>query len=188
MFSTELNLIKNEKIKEAGVILVKKLPSYFYDIPASSTGKYHPKYTCGKMGLYRHVKAAVKIASSLLELEMYSKIFTLEEKDLIILALILHDGFKKGITEEKYTRFDHPIIMKDFIISMKNELPIPEQTVEKLASLVETHMGQWINDFNGNEVLKKPVDKAQKFVHMCDYLASRKFLNVEFDANNEIID
>ena len=78
--------------------------------------------------------------------------------------------------------------MKDFIISMKNELPIPEQTVEKLASLVETHMGQWINDFNGNEVLKKPVDKAQKFVHMCDYLASRKFLNVEFDANNEIID
>ena len=45
MFSTELNLIKNEKIKEAGIILVKKLPSYFYDIPASSTGKYHPKYT-----------------------------------------------------------------------------------------------------------------------------------------------
>lgn len=188
MFDFELNLIKNNKIKESGKLLVSMLPEYFYSIAASSTGKYHPKYTCGEMGLYKHVKVAVKIANSLLELEMYNKIFSSDEQDLIILALTLHDGFKKGIKEEKYTRFDHPIIMKDFIINNKDNLPMENDLTIKLASLIETHMGQWVYDYKGNEVLKKPVDRCQKFVHMCDYLASRKFLNVEFDENNEIID
>ena len=187
-FSRELEYINSDKVKKACQEMIKLLPDYFFEIPASSTGKYHPEYALGEGGLLRHSKAAARIGHELLEDPSIGDKYTALEKDLMIMLLMLHDGLKNGLTHEKYTRFDHPIIMKDFIISMKNELPIPEQTVEKLASLVETHMGQWINDFNGNEVLKKPVDKAQKFVHMCDYLASRKFLNVEFDANNEIID
>ena len=48
-------------------------------------------------------------------------------------------------------------------------------------------MGQWNTDFNGNEVLQKPKTKYQRFVHMCDYLAAQKFININFDENNEII-
>ena len=48
-------------------------------------------------------------------------------------------------------------------------------------------MGPWTKDYKGNEVLPKPVNKYQKFVHMCDYLASRKFLNINF-KENEIVD
>ena len=48
-------------------------------------------------------------------------------------------------------------------------------------------MGQWNVDYNGNEVLPKPHNKYQRFVHMCDFLASKKFLEVEFDENNNII-
>ena len=44
-------------------------------------------------------------------------------------------------------------------------------------------MGPWTTDFNGNEILETPKDKYQRFVHMCDYLASRKFLNVKFEGN-----
>ena len=36
-------------------------------------------------------------------------------------------------------------------------------------------------------VLPKPINKYQRFVHMCDFLASRKFLNTKFN-NNDIID
>ena len=46
---------------------------------------------------------------------------------------------------------------------------------------------QWNKDnYTNKEILPKPVTKLQRFVHMCDYLASRKFLDVQFE-NNEII-
>ena len=45
-------------------------------------------------------------------------------------------------------------------------------------------MGIWNKDFNDNEVLPIPKDKYERFVHMCDYLSSKKFINVEFDDVN----
>ena len=39
-------------------------------------------------------------------------------------------------------------------------------------------------DYDGNEVLEKPKTKYQNFVHMCDFLASRKCILVPFDDNN----
>jgi hypothetical protein len=187
-FKTELALIKNDNIKKSGEILVSLLPKYFFDIPASSTLKYHPKYTTGKMGLYKHVKSAVRIAQELLVLEMYQNIFTSDEQDLIILAIILHDGFKKGLIEEEYTRIDHPIIMANFILENKDKLFLDDNQLKILTDAIKTHMGQWIYDRNNNKILDKPTTKVQKFVHLCDYLASRKFLNVDFDENYEIID
>ncbi len=188
MFQTELNYIKNERIKNAGIYLVAKIPEYFYTIPASSTQKYHPKYTTGSDGLYKHTKAAVKIAHELLVLDMYKKIFTEDEQDILILSLILHDGLKKGVTNEKYTRFDHPILMSKYVMSFKSELSLTDEEITMLCDNIKCHMGQWNCDYQGNEVLEVPRSRYQKFVHLCDYLASRKFLNVEFDENNEIID
>ena len=55
-----------------------------------------------------------------------------------------------------------------------------------LGDVIKTHMGVWTTDYNGNEVLEKPKTKYQNFVHMCDYLASRKCLLVPFDKDNKI--
>ena len=52
--------------------------------------------------------------------------------------------------------------------------------------MISSHMGPWNQDFNGNEVLPKPSNKFQRFVHMCDYLASRKVIDVKFDSDNNI--
>ena len=43
-----------------------------------------------------------------------------ETKDLMIASLILHDGLKKGIEEERYTRFDHPLIIGDYLKGNKD--------------------------------------------------------------------
>ena len=44
-------------------------------------------------------------------------------------------------------------------------------------------MGIWTKDKEtGKEVLKVPKTKAQLFVHMCDYLASRKIIEVDITA------
>lgn len=42
-------------------------------------------------------------------------------------------------------------------------------------------VGQWNTVRYSKVVLPTPKTKYQKFVHLCDYLASRKFLEVNFN-------
>lgn len=184
VFEKELNYIKKDEFKNNAKKLLEMLPDYFYEIPASSTGKYHPKYALGIGGLVRHTKVAVKIANELLNLESIGKDYSEDEKDLIIISLLIHDGLKSGLTHEKYTRFDHPLLISKFVITNKDKLTFSDEEINYICSNVETHMGQWNIDYNGNEILEKPTSKSQIFVHMCDYLASRKFLEVPFNNND----
>lgn len=185
-FSKELEYIKSEKIKNACQKMIELLPDYFFEVPASSTGKYHPEYALGEGGLLRHTKAAVRIAYELLNDPCIGDKYTQDEKDLMIMALILHDGLKSGLNHEKYTRFDHPILISDYIMDNEEELGLEVEEIEFLCDAVKTHMGSWTTDYNGVEVLEKPKTKYQNFVHMCDYLASRKCLLVPFDKNDDI--
>ena len=153
IYITELNYIKNDDIRYSTLEMIKLLPEYIFHEAASSTGKYHPKYTLGDGGLVRHTKAATRFAYELLNNPLIGDKYTDTEKDLMYMGIILHDGLKRGLNEEKYTRFDHPILI----------------------------------DYNGNEVLEKPKNKYQNFVHMCDFLASRKAILFEFDSDNNII-
>ena len=61
VFEQELKYLKTDKVRKACEVMIEKLPDYFFEIPASSTGKYHPEYATGKGGLLRHTKAAVRI-------------------------------------------------------------------------------------------------------------------------------
>ena len=187
-FSKELSYINDEKIKNSLILILKELPDYWFSVPASSTGKYHPKYALGEGGLLRHSKAAMRIGYELLENPTIGDKYTRHEKDLMLLALLVHDGLKSGNPQEKYTRFDHPILMANFIIDNKDKFELNDEDANFVADVIKTHMGPWIEDYNGNVVLEKPKTKYQNFVHMCDYLASKKCLLVPFNDNNEIED
>ena len=50
-FNKEYNYIKDNKKREDLKYLVSNLPDYFFEIPASSTGKYHPKFASTENGL-----------------------------------------------------------------------------------------------------------------------------------------
>lgn len=181
VFENELNLIKDEKLRDFITECLEAAPDYFYTMPASTTGKYHPAYSLGEGGLVRHTKAAVKIANDLLSIEMYSKLA--EHSDEIIAALIMHDSVKKGMDGEAYTTSDHPLQASKLIKEVANRKGVYDpQKIQFICSLVETHMGQWTKDFKtGVEVLDKPKTAEQKFVHQCDYLASRKYLTVDLE-------
>ncbi len=187
-FKKELNYIKNPKIRNSCKTMIELLPDYFFEIPASSTGKYHPEFTLGTAGLVRHVKAAVIIARDLLENPAIGDKYTRDEKDLMLMALILHDGLKSGLTHNRYTQFDHPTLIKNYIMDNKDKLELTDAELKFVGKVIESHMGPWNKDYNGNEVLPVPKTKYENFVHMCDYLASRKYLNIKFDNNNEIIE
>jgi len=179
IFKTELAYIKNPKIKEFTEKVLLEVPEYFFSIPASSTGRYHPSFSIGEGGLLRHVKAAVRIAVDILSLEMFNK-YTEDEKDIIISTLILHDCAKSGIPGGKYSVTEHPLIMADFIASKEKFTSLLEKNVlDKILNCIRTHMGEFNKDYKTKrEVLPKPKSKLENIVHLADYLSSRKY----FDA------
>ena len=187
LFLDELELIKDENLADSLLAILDILPKYWFTEAASSTGKYHPEYALGEGGLLRHSKAAMRIGYELLMDPCIGDKYTDREKDLMLMSLLVHDGLKLGLPKEKYTRFDHPILMADFIMKNRKDLNLSEEDAKFMGDVIKTHMGPWITDYNGNEVLEKPKTKYQTFVHMCDYLASRKCLLVPFDDINNII-
>ena len=185
-FLEEISYIKNDKIKKALIYMINKLPDYFFIVPAASTGKYHPMYASGEGGLLRHTKAAVRIAYELLNDPAIGDKYTSDEQDLMLMGLLLHDGLKLGKEESKYTKFDHPILMANYIEEEKDNLELTDSERKLVMDVIKTHMGPWTTDYDGNEVLEKPKTKYQNFVHMCDYLASRKCILIPFDENDNI--
>lgn len=176
-FTKEISYIKNESKRRDIEYLINLLPDYFFTIPASSSGKYHPKFASTNNGLVKHTKAAVRIAYDLFETVNN---FTDDDKDLIIMALVLHDGLKKGLEEEQYTRFDHPLLVSKLIMENASNLEMDIDDVRKMCTLIESHMGKW-NKSNYTKVeLPVPTTEMQRFVHRCDFLASRQYLNIRF--------
>jgi hypothetical protein len=176
-FTKEISYVKDDVKRKDLEYLINLLPDYFFLIPASSTGLYHPKFAATKSGLVKHTKVAVKIAYDLFETVNN---FTDSDKDLIIMSLILHDGLKKGIEEEKYTRFDHPLLMSKLIMENVSNLEMDINDVRKMCMLIESHMGKWNTNKYSKVELPLPTSEIQRFVHRCDYLASRNYLNVRF--------
>lgn len=183
LFKIELGFISSPEIKEFAIDMLSKLPEYFFTIPASSTGKYHPQYALGVGGLVRHTQSAVRIAKELFTIFPQYEEY---QQDCIITALILHDGCKSGKDGGAYTSVDHPLQMVSLIEDYYPAIMrINKPYIDDVCELISTHMGQWNKDYQGNEVLPLPKTKTQNFVHMCDYLASRKFLEFNFERYGE---
>ena len=184
VFQTELKEIQTENIRKYAELAIQNvLPEYFFYVPASSTGKYHPEYAIGTGGLVRHTKAMAKIAIDVLGLEFLQ--YSQEEKDLILTGCILHDGRKSGAEEDKseFTRADHPLLMANALAEAECLKDIiPEESEKLLFDVISSHMGQWNTDYKTKkEILPKPETWAEFFTHLFDYLASRKYLTVIFD-------
>lgn len=188
IFAKELNYINNEIFRKIIATFLDTVPDYFQEVPASSSGKYHPFYALGRGGLVRHTKAAVKIAEDLLSLDYNKNIFPQFYHDVIISSLIIHDCYKQGTDNSGsgHTEVLHPeICAKKFCEYMDKyivDLSILRTELNRfkfaVSDCVKSHMGQW----NADGKLPTPGDITTYFVHMCDYLASRKYLIVNVEA------
>lgn len=182
LFENELSLIKNKDLKEfVKFVLHNDLQSNFFYLPSSSTGKYHNSQDNGYQGLVRHTKKCVQIAKDLMNLEQWG--FNDEDKDIVICSLILHDGAKydEDVTFNEdgsltgYTKVTHPFDMSKKILQYLEIFKF-DKRLFKIAMCIETHSGQWNMDKDGNVIADKPKTKLQEFVHLCDYIASRNYL------------
>ena len=142
-FKVELEYIKSEEIKTAVTKFIDEyVPDYFFEVPASSTGKYHPEYATGVGGLLRHTQAAVRIAVGLFALTE----FTDTMRDIVIAALILHDTFKHGKIYSKYSCANHPAIAYIEVLEHMSDCPFSVD----IANAIHSHMGKWNTNYRTN--------------------------------------
>lgn len=183
-----LSTIKNSDIREFAEALLDNIPDYIWHVGASSTGKYHPAYSLGEGGLMRHQIAVVRFLNFFFELEQYNTKFTDREMDLMRVAGLVHDGRKSGEQNDyersKFTKFDHPIQMANVIRSYDGKY-LNHDEIEFMATCIESHMGQWSTDRKSSVVLPKPMNAYQEFIHLADYLASRKDLTMAFEVSEQ---
>lgn len=190
VFNTEFELLKEDKVLVDFLkTYFSKVPKEFWIMPASTSGKYHPLYALGKGGLIRHTKAAIKIANSLLPLEMYNHL----NKNLVITALMVHDSVKPGFSKDGKalkTQSEHPLFAVNLLDKTfeefkqtltSKEAAILEAQLESVKRMVKSHMGQWNTNKEEKVILPKPEKEDEKFVHLCDYLASRRFINIDLE-------
>lgn len=192
VFEKELTYIKDSTIRTMTAFAIANINSNFFIEAASSTGKYHPEYALGLGGLYRHTQAAVKIGHDLLQLDLYKNEFSEYVKDYIIAAIILHDSCKRGkYWDERYTVHEHPVLVREWLneifasdlrSTIERTRELTKEYIDAVSNLVETHMGQWNKSKYSKVELPIPQLAPQKFVHLCDYLASRKWLEVKINV------
>lgn len=180
-----LNTFENEDIRLFAIEILNELPNYIWEVGASSTGKYHPAYTLGHLGLMKHQVAVCRFINFFFELEQYQNRFDSRKRDLLRLVALTHDGRKSGSQKDyeksKYTVFNHPLLMAKEYLSYKDKGFLSEEELKFMGKVVASHMGAWNTDKRSTLVLPKPLDEASELLHLADYLASRKCLNMSFD-------
>jgi len=184
VFSYEINLIKEEPLREFAKKAISIVPEYISSIPASSTGKYHPAFSLGEGGLVNHIKAVTRLGYELFEIQPYGE-FSKHQQDLVLIALLLHDGWKSGLEHSQYSVAEHPLIAsQELKKNFYDTDSISNEDLNFICEAIETHMGKWVNDYkSGQKVLEPPRNPVQRFVHLCDYTVSRKmFKEIDFEV------
>lgn len=170
--------IQFEDIRTFALAMANNLPSYFFSVPASTSGKHHPTCDLGDGGLVRHSINVLTILNHMMSINQCP--FTDREKDLLRVAALFHDGLKCGEqdlpADQAHTKFLHPLFASNFIIeqSVLNDFNYNE--AKFIADAIITHMGQWNTQIDQDGKLPTPQTTYQEYLHLADFLASRKDL------------
>lgn len=173
MFSNEIARIQNESLRNAVTEYMNHaVPAYFFEIGASSSGKYHPVFSQGKGGLVRHTKAVVMVLDELMKLSTYAYM-PQDYKDAAYAAAIMHDTCKYGMGQEmdKGAYSEHAANAALNWETFCAEAGLSFSPFIGMA--IRSHMGQWTTNKE-----EKPFTNIDRVVHMADYIASRSFIDI----------
>lgn len=188
IFNSILDTMENPEYKKLLEDMLETFPNYFWEVSASSTGKFHPEFSQGVMGLARHTCALVRILNYVLSIDCFKNLYSSEDRDCMRIAGVMHDSRKSGddidFAKSKYTRFDHPLLAANVVREFKGGT-VPDDRIELIAKIIEAHSGQWNTNKYSDIVLPLPKDKYQKVLHLCDYLVSRKDVSLDFDKKED---
>ena len=174
-FANELNDINDQKLLSFAIKLLTEAPDYFFTVPASSSGKYHPYFAREENGLIKHTRCVVFFA----ECNAESFNFDSYTKDMLIIAAIAHDIKKQGNNNYgKHTVWEHPELAHDYILEMQVKYPdlISLENATIIANAILCHMGKWshLPEYTrGKKAYPLPTSMFDYALQSADYMASR---------------
>lgn len=180
-FFDALSEINDAKLLKVCIDMMAKLPDYFWVVPASSSGKYHPECDLDDGGLVRHSLMVYRAAMDLVTTEMFVRDND-ANRDIARVAALFHDCLKSGPVDSngnysEHTMFEHPRFASDFVRENLEAAGIDELKIEMICDAIYTHMGKWCVDKYGDaKALSKPRTDFEKLIHIADYVASRKYI------------
>lgn len=168
MLANEIGDITDPAIKDFATKMVEEADDYFFVVPASSSGKYHPQFDLGDGGLVRHTRCVVYYAECISE----SFNFTSRQRDMIIVSALAHDIKKQGDGRLKRTVTEHPILGAEYVMQIAKEVPnaFSAEELSIMTQAIRSHMGKW----GGKDGLPVPETEFDKCLQAADYIASRK--------------
>ena len=174
LFANELNDIQDVNLQQFAMKLLSQAPDYFFTVPASSSGKYHPYFAREVGGLVKHTRCVIFYA----ECNAESFNFDSHTKDLAIIAALSHDMKKQGNGNGKHTVWEHPELAYNFILETQRLFPqlISVEDATMIANAVLCHMGKWQHDVNftrGKKSFPLPTTLFEYAIQSADYMASR---------------
>ena len=184
-FSYELSLIQNDYLREFTKYCLEHAPDYFYTYPASKSGEYHPRCSNELYGLTRHTKYCVRLSHELMK-DGFLFPFNDTDKDLIYVALLLHDLCKWGIG--KYKNFlKHGGIavhyVEDLVKGTEYESIIKSSAWDTIKMAMRRHLGLYSKSAYG-----LPQTELELFVARVDYITSLRVQDEIEDLKNEEIE
>ena len=166
-YEKELSLIKSPSKRSKLQDLLRTAAYKNIQGQASSTGKYHPKFANTDFGLSKHTKAVVRFV------RVICAAFPELDEDTMIIAAIAHDMFKYATDDDKYTSKYHA---KDAGMALH------QAGLKDEARLVYAHMGNFDKD------AAKPEEFDEKCLHLADFLASQKFIDIKFVSDHNLLE
>ena len=171
-FIDEVNKITNDKLRKACINMVDDIHDYFWNVPASSSGKYHPQCDLGDGGLVRHSIMVCHVGLDLLNAEIFVR-DTNKNKNKVRIACLFHDILKQGTNEgHGHTVFEHPIYATNFIRKHLSNV-LDDKSLNDICNAVSSHMGKWNTSKYSRMTLPTPKTNFEKLILTAHYNASR---------------
>lgn len=177
-----LNQFETEEMRLYCKDMVSQIPDYIFNMPSSTTGKWHNKTQCLPHGQIYHMVMFATIVNYRLSLKYNKekKFPNPKIRDAIRCTPWFHDALKCGDGSTMFTKHEHPLLASEWVKTAKVNHDIDIETKELISRLCSTHSGEWTTAKRGSKVvLPDPQTEEEIFVHECDYLSSRTDIDMQ---------
>lgn len=190
VFQPYLDKFETDEMRLYCQDMIKQIPNYIFDMPSSTSGKWHNATQCQIHGQVYHIIMFEEILNYLLELKCNKEKFkSPRQRDAMRCVAFFHDALKCGAGEKQFTVHEHPLLACDWVLNSKVEHDIDESAKVAIARMCARHSGEFVSSKRSDIELPEPENEMERMIHMCDILSSRSNIDMQPpEYLNEIFD
>lgn len=180
VFQPLLDKFETEEMRLYCSDMIQQIPDYIFEMPSSTSGKYHNATQCQPHGQIYHIVMFAEILNYRLALKCNQEKFkSATQRDAMRCVPIFHDAIKCGWNGSTFTVHDHPMLAGTWVRDTNVEHDISDKIKDVIARMCERHSGEWTTSKKSQVVLPEPENAMEVMIHECDILSSRNNIDMQ---------